>query len=143
MKPNHKLVRIATLSALALFGVSSTRADLALIGNKQLAGQTLDADGAKAVLLGKKVTLNGARVIVVIVKSSPAQDQFLQATVGMTTAQFQSHWRRLFMTGGGTAPKLVENEAEAAKAAGETAGAIAIADTSAAGDLPVLFSAAK
>jgi hypothetical protein len=137
------MFRIAAFATVALLAASLAKADLALIGNKQLAGQTLDADGAKAVLLGKKVTLNGARVIVVIVKSSPAQDQFLQATVGMTTAQFQSHWRRLFMTGGGTAPKLVDNEADAAKTAGETAGAIAIADASAAGDLPVLFSVSK
>lgn len=143
MKLEHKMFRIAAFATIALLGASLAKADLALIGNKQLAGQTLDADGAKAVLLGKKVTLNGARVVVVIVKSSPAQDQFLQATVGMTTAQFQSHWRRLFMTGGGTAPKLVDNEADAAKTAGETAGAIAIADASAAGDLPVLFSVSK
>lgn len=143
MKLEHKMFRIAAFATVALLGASLAKADLALIGNKQLAGQTLDADGAKAVLLGKKVTLNGARVVVVIVKSSPAQDQFLQATVGMTTAQFQSHWRRLFMTGGGTAPKLVDNEADAAKTAGETAGAIAIADASAAGDLPVLFSVSK
>lgn len=143
MKLEHKMFRIAAFATVALLAASLAKADLALIGNKQLAGQTLDADGAKAVLLGKKVTLNGARVVVVIVKSSPAQDQFLQATVGMTTAQFQSHWRRLFMTGGGTAPKLVDNEADAAKTAGETAGAIAIADTSAAGDLPVLFSVSK
>lgn len=143
MKLEYKMFRIAAFATVALLAASLAKADLALIGNKQLAGQTLDADGAKAVLLGKKVTLNGARVVVVIVKSSPAQDQFLQATVGMTTAQFQSHWRRLFMTGGGTAPKLVDNEADAAKTAGETAGAIAIADASAAGDLPVLFSVSK
>jgi len=60
-------------------------------------------------------------------------------TVGMTTSQFQNHWRRLFMTGGGTAPKLVESEVDAAKVAGETAGAITIIDRAAAGDLPVLF----
>jgi hypothetical protein len=64
--------------------------------------------------------------------------QFLQAHVGMTTSQFQNHWRRLFMTGGGTAPKIVETEADAVKLAGETPGAVAIADSAAAGGLAVL-----
>jgi len=138
---NSKALRIFLFAIGSLAAGSMLHAETVLLGNKQLADQTLDADSVKAVLLGKKVTLGSSRVVVVIVKNSPAQDAFLQATVGMTTSQFQNHWRRLFMTGGGTAPKLVENDAEAAKVAGETAGAIAIADRGAAGELPVLFSA--
>ncbi|HEU5080805.1 MAG TPA: hypothetical protein VFT72_16450 [Opitutaceae bacterium] len=138
---NHKALRIFLFTIGSLAAGTMLRAETVLLGNKGLAGQTLDAESVKAVLLGKKVTLGSSRVVVVIVKNSPAQDAFLQSTVGMTTSQFQNHWRRLFMTGGGTAPKLVENDAEAAKLAGETAGAIAIADRGAAGELPVLFSA--
>jgi hypothetical protein len=136
-----KAIRIFLLALAWVAAGAFAHAETVLAGNKQLAGQTLDADGVKAVLLGKKVTLGSNRVVVVIVKSSASQDAFLQSTVGMTTSQFQNHWRRLFMTGGGTAPKLVDSEADAAKIAGETAGAITIVDRGAAGDLPVLFPA--
>ena len=116
----------AALGALALAAVLP--AAPALAGHKALAGQTLDAEAVKAVLLGKKVTLGDARVVIVIAKNSDAQEQFLQQAVGMSTSQFQNHWRRLFMTGGGSAPKVVENDAEAAKVAAETPGAVVILD---------------
>jgi hypothetical protein len=134
-----KAIRIFLIALTWLAAGAFVRAETVLAGNKQFAGQTLDAESVKAVLLGKKVTLGSSRVVVVIVKNSATQDAFLQSTVGMTTSQFQNHWRRLFMTGGGTAPKLVESEVDAAKIAGETAGAITIIDRAAAGDLPVLF----
>lgn len=117
---------------------SALRADPALVGNAALKGQSLDADGVKAVLLGKKITLGDTRVVIVIAKSDAAQDAFLQAHVGMTTSQFQNHWRRLFMTGGGTAPKIVENADEAVKLVASTPGAIAVADSARAADLAVL-----
>jgi hypothetical protein len=139
MKP--KAIRIFLIALTWLAAGAFVHAETVLTGNKALAGQMLDADSVKAVLLGKKVTLGSNRVVVVIVKNSAAQDAFLQSTVGMTTAQFQNHWRRLFMTGGGTAPKLVESDADAAKLVGDTAGAIAIVDRTVAGDLPVLFAA--
>jgi hypothetical protein len=122
--------------------IASTAASLsaatALLGHKDLAGQTLDAESAKAVLMGKKVALGNTRVVIVIAKTSATQDAFLQSRVGMTTSQFQNHWRRLFMTGSGSAPKIVDTEADAIKLAAGTPGAVLIADTGAAPDLAVL-----
>lgn len=126
----------ALLGALALG--SALHAAPALAGEKALNGQALDAEAVKAVLLGKKITLGDTRVVIVIAKSSDAQEKFLQSAVGMSTSQFQSHWRRLFMTGGGTAPKVVENEAEAVAAAAATAGAVAIVEEGKAEGLAIL-----
>src|SRR6266498_867766 len=114
------------------------RGEPTLVGNKGLSGQNLDAEGVKSVLLGKRVTLGDARVVIVIAKAGEAQEQFLKDSVGMTTSQFQNHWRRLFMTGGGSAPKIVENEDEARKVASETAGAVAITDKAKVDGLVVL-----
>jgi hypothetical protein len=127
---------LLAVAALALVG--SLSAAPALVGHAALKGQSLDADGVKAVLLGKRVTLGDARVVIIIAKAGAAQDAFLPAKVGMTTSQFQNHWRRLFMTGGGSAPKIVETEADAVKLAAETPGGVAIVDSDAAGDLAVL-----
>ena len=110
------------------------------MGNKAFSSQSLDGDAVKAVLLGKKVTLGDTRIVIVIAKSGEAQEVFLQQAAGMTTSQFQNHWRRLFMTGGGSAPKVVETEAAAVKLAAETPGAIAIADRANAEGLAVLAS---
>jgi hypothetical protein len=128
------------LSALAVLVVCalSASAEPALIGHAVFKGQNLDADGVKAVLLGKKITVGDARVVIVIAKESATQDAFLQSHVGMTTSQFQNHWRRLFMTGGGSAPKIVDTEADAVKLVAETAGAVAVADSAAGGGLVVL-----
>jgi len=127
------------LLAAAVIGLTvSLHAEPTLSGNKALTGQSLDADGVKAVLLGKKITIGDARVVIVIAKEGAAQDAFLQSHVAMTTSQFQNHWRRLFMTGGGSAPKIVETEAEACKLVAETAGAVTVADSASAGALVVL-----
>ena len=132
-------LRLLVLGA-GLFLAASLRAEPALAGHAGLKGQTLDADGVKAVLLGKRITLGDSRVVIVIAKTGAVQDAYLQSHVGMTTSQFQNHWRRLFMTGGGSAPKIVENEADAIKLAAETPGAIVIADSAAATGLAGLAS---
>ena len=113
-------------------------ADPALLGNKSLSGQKLDDDAAKAVLMGKNSMLGGSRVVIVIVKGSDAQEAYLKDHVGMTTDQFQTYWRRLFMTGGGSAPKTAESEAEAIKLAAETPGAVVVGDSAKADGLVVL-----
>jgi hypothetical protein len=134
-----KILLKRMLLVAAVVGLSlSLRAEPTLSGNKSLAGQSLDADGVKAVLLGKKITIGDVRVVIVIAKESAAQDAFLQSHVGMTASQFQNHWRRLFMTGGGSAPKIVETEAEACKLVAETAGAVTVADSASAGSLVIL-----
>lgn len=133
-----RLYRHALLFAGFLLSALASRAEPALLGHKGLSGQALDADAIKAVLLGKKVTLGDTRVVIVIAKTGDAQEQFLQQTVGMTTSQFQNHWRRLFMTGGGSAPKIVETDAEACKLAADTTGAVAIADKAKTEGLAVL-----
>lgn len=130
--------RFALLSLGLLLAAVVARAEPVLAGHKGLASQSLDAESTKAVLLGKKVTLGDARVVIVIAKSCEAQEQFLQQHVGMSTSQFQNHWRRLFMTGGGSAPKIVENESEASKVAAETPGAIAVVDKAKSDGLAVL-----
>ncbi len=135
---NTRFIKACLLGFALVAGAAAASGAPVLLGHSGLEGQSLDAETAKAVLLGKKVTIGSARVVIVIAKSSEAQDAFLQSHVGMNTSQFQNHWRRLFMTGGGSAPKIVENDAEASKVVAETPGAIAIADQSAAANLVVL-----
>jgi len=77
-------------------------------------------------------------VIVVIFQGSEAQEAFLKEHTGMTTDQFNTYWRRLYMTGGGSAPKNVESEEVAVKLVAATSGAITILDASKTEGLTVL-----
>ena len=135
-----KLLRSLVFSAGLAAAGAALQAAPALAGNAGLRGRMLDADGVRAVLLGKRITLDGTRVVIVMARAGEAQNAFLQTNVGMTTSQFQNYWRRLFMTGGGTAPRIVATEADALELAAETAGAIVIIDSARAASLAILFT---
>ncbi len=116
----------------------------ALIGHKNVAAEKLDAATLKAVLLGKKVTWDGAgRVTLAVLKAGPIADEFLKGAVDMTPSAFGNHWRRLAMTGGGTAPKAFDQEAELRKFVAETPGAIGFVDSANTDDSVVVLTPAS
>jgi hypothetical protein len=112
-------IRLLVLFAAGLAAVS-LRADPALVGHPGLASEKLDAPTLKAVLLGKKVAWDGAGRVTLAV---------LKAHADMTPVAFNNHWRRLAMTGGGTAPKSFDDEAALRKFVAETPGAIGFLDS--------------
>lgn len=124
------LHRLLFGSALALAAALSANAAPALIGNKNVAAEKVDAATLKAVLLGKKVSWDSAgRVTLAVLKGGPVAEEFLKAHADMTASAFGNHWRRLAMTGGGTAPKTFEKEDELRKFVAETPGAIGFVDS--------------
>lgn len=119
------------LVALAGFALAATAASAApvLIGNKNVASEKLDGATVKAVFLGKKVAWDGAgRVVLAVLKTGPVADEFLQGSVAMNASAFNNHWRRLAMTGGGTAPKAFDSAEDLRKFVAETPGAIGFVD---------------
>lgn len=126
---NISLCRLVALVLLALAGVPAFAAP-ALIGHKNVAGEKLDAATLKAVFLGKKVSWDGAgRVTLAVLKGGPVADEFLKGAVEMTVSAFNNHWRRLAMTGGGTAPKSFDKEEDLRKFVAETPGAVGFVDS--------------
>jgi ABC-type phosphate transport system substrate-binding protein len=120
------------LCALALVAFICTRALAApaLIANKNVAAEKLDAATLKSVFLGKKVAWDGAgRVTLAVLKGGPVAEEFLKGAVDMNVSAFNNHWRRLAMTGGGTAPKSFEKEEDLRKFVAETPGAIGFLDS--------------
>lgn len=121
-----------TLRSLALLAfvacALSAHAAVAVIGNKNLAGEKIDAATLKAVFLGKKVAWEGAGRVTLAVLKGELAEEFLKATTDMSAGQFTNHWRRLAMTGGGTAPKFFEKADELRKFVSETPGAIGFVD---------------
>ena len=122
------LAAVAVCAAVSLLATAAAAAP-ALIGHKNLAAEKLDAATAKAVFLGKKVSWEGGgRVVLAILKSGAVADEFLQKAADMNASAFSNHWRRLAMTGGGTAPKFFEKEEDLRKFVAETPGAIGFVD---------------
>ena len=120
------------LCALALLAIAGTPAYAApvLIGNKNIATEKFDGPTLKSIFLGKKVTWDGAgRVTLAVLISGPIADEFLKGAVDMTASAFNNHWRRLAMTGGGTAPKAFDKEDELRKFVAETPGAVGFVDS--------------
>lgn len=124
----RSLISLGLLAGLTLAG--NGVAAPALIGNKNVAAEKIDAATLKAVLLGKKVAWDGAgRVVLAVLKAGPVADEFLQKSAEMNASTFSNHWRRLAMTGGGTAPKSFEKEEDLRKFVAETPGAIGFVDS--------------
>ncbi|HEY4300142.1 MAG TPA: hypothetical protein VGM73_04675 [Candidatus Didemnitutus sp.] len=131
MKITH--LRRLCVAAFVLLALAQAAAAPALIGNKNLAGEKLDAATLKSVFLGKKVAWDGAgRVVLAVLKNGPVADAFLQGAVDMNASGFNNYWRRLAMTGGGTAPKSFEKEEDLRRFVAETPGAIGFVDSAAA-----------
>ena len=128
MKP----IYLRRFLALAMLFISaSVFAAPVLIGNKNVASEKIDAATLKAVFLGKKVSWDGAgRVTLAVLKGGPVAEDFLRGAVEMSVSAFNNHWRRLAMTGGGTAPKSFEKDEELRKFVSETPGAIGFIDSS-------------
>lgn len=123
--------RFACALALLLLGGCAVPAVAApaVIAHKNVAAEKLDAAALKAVFLGKKVAWDSAgRVVLAVLKSGPVADEFLQKATEMNASTFGNHWRRLAMTGGGTAPKAFEKEEDLRKFVAETPGAIGFLD---------------
>lgn len=126
------LYRFAVV-AVALAITASAVAAPALIGNKNVAGEKLDAANVKSIFLGKKVAWDGAgRVVLAVLKGGPVADEFLKDSVDMNASGFNNYWRRLAMTGGGTAPKSFEKEEDLRKFVAETPGAVGFVDAASA-----------
>jgi ABC-type phosphate transport system substrate-binding protein len=128
----NQLLRLGALAGFLLCALT-VAATPVLIGHKNVAGEKLDAATVKAVFLGKKVAWDSAgRVTLAVLKSGPVAEDFLKSAVDMSASQFNNHWRRLAMTGGGTAPKSFEKEEDLRKFVSETPGAIGFVDSASA-----------
>ena len=123
-------IRMFLLAGISLALAAAASAAPVLIGNKNVAGEKLDALTVKAIFLGKKVSWDGAgRLTLAVLKGGSVADDFLKGAVDMTSSAFNNHWRRLAMTGGGTAPKSFEKEEDLRKFVAETPGAIGFVDS--------------
>jgi ABC-type phosphate transport system substrate-binding protein len=141
-----KIISIRTFALLAACALICARGAAApvLIGNKTVAAEKLDAATIKSIFLGKKVAWDGAgRITLAVLKGGPVAEEYFKSAVEMTVSAFNNHWRRLAMTGGGTAPKSFEKEEELRKFVAETPGAVGFVDSANADNSVVVLKPAS
>ena len=140
---NIRFLRRAGALALLFAVACSLGAAPVIIANKGLEKEKLDAATVKAVFLGKKTAWDsGGRVVLAVLKSGPVADAFLKASVDLTSSGFNNQWRRLAMTGGGTAPKSFDSEEELRKFVAATPGAVGFLDSANADSTVVVITPA-
>lgn len=133
----------ALLVACALMCASGVAAPV-LIANKNVTAEKLDAATIKSIFLGKKVAWDSAgRITLAVLKGGPVAEEYFKSAVEMTASAFNNHWRRLAMTGGGTAPKSFEKEEDLRKFVAETPGAVGFIDSANADDSVVVLKPAS
>ena len=125
-----RIFRLVGGAAFVLLTALQAFAGPALIGNKNVASEKIDTTSLKSIFLGKKVAWDGAgRITLAVLKGGPVAEEFLKGAVDMSVSAFNNHWRRLAMTGGGTAPKSFDKEEDLRKFVAETPGAIGFIDS--------------
>jgi len=127
---NTRTLRHLGVLAVLFASLSLAGAAPVIIVNKSIEKEKVDAATLKSVLLGKKVGWDsGGRAILAVLKSGPVADEFLKGAVDMSGSSFNNYWRRLAMTGGGTAPHSFEKEEDLRKYVADTPGAIGFVDS--------------
>ena len=127
---NTRTLRHLGVLAVLFASLSLAGAAPVIIVNKSIEKEKIDAATLKSVLLGKKVAWDsGGRAILAVLKSGPVADEFLKGAVDMSGSSFNNYWRRLAMTGGGTAPHSFEKEEDLRKYVADTPGAIGFVDS--------------
>jgi len=108
-----KLHQIASL--LVLLGLShAAQAQIAIVASQKSNANTITAEQASALFLGKSDQLpgGGTALLLDLPESSPARDTFYSKVTGKSQSQVKASWARLVFSGKGTPPKELPNSAE-------------------------------
>ena len=107
-----KLV-IPFLVFLFLWASSATSyAEAVLITNSGSSVSSLSADEVKDLFGGKKSDIGGAKVTLVMQKTSDVGEQFLKQYLNKTSSQFMNFWKQQVFSGNGKLPKSFDTEEE-------------------------------
>jgi ABC-type phosphate transport system substrate-binding protein len=117
-----KLLPLCLALAAAAFTVQA-HAQLVIANNSVKAADASKSD-LKDVFTGGSSSLGGSHVTPLLLKAGPANDEFLAAYIGKSSAAFLASWRSLVFSGQATMPKSLDSDAAVVAYVAQTAGAI-------------------
>jgi ABC-type phosphate transport system substrate-binding protein len=122
-KPRYTAVLAASL---LYFIVHTASAGVAVIGNPDLAVNSITAEQAANIFLGKMKRLpDGSPVTVIEHKDGDSvKEEFYDKIVGKTPSQLKAYWAKLVFTGEGVPPKEYSGDKAVLEHVSKTPGAI-------------------
>jgi ABC-type phosphate transport system substrate-binding protein len=121
------------LSSAFLFAASiltvGAGAQVIVIANTSVKAAGVSKDDLKDVFTGNTTTLkDGSKVVPVLLKDGPANEEFLKAYVGKGDTAYRAGWRSLVFSGQASMPKSLDDDASAVTFVAHTPGTIGYID---------------
>jgi ABC-type phosphate transport system substrate-binding protein len=118
-------LHIVFVAAFFLFLAAGVQAQVIVIANAGLAGDSISKDALAKIYSGTASRMSsGARVTPVMLRGGPVHIQFLNEYVGKSPIALMVIWRGLVLSGQGAMPKAFDAEAEVVKYVEQNSGAI-------------------
>ena len=115
----------SAMVVLAMLPALVWAADVVVIANPSVPTASLSKQDVSNIYQGKKSTWDdGSKIVFVVLKGSPAHEQFLKEYVGKTDTQFDTYWKKQVFTGKGTPPQAFDSDQAMADFVARTPGAI-------------------
>lgn len=137
-----KMRHFLLLQLALCMGMGSALADVVVIGHPGLAVDSVSANEAKKIWLGKTSTLGGETLKVAdLPKDAPARGDFYSGVVNKNESQLKAYWAKIVFSGKGTPPKEFGSPEDVVGWVAANPGAVGYVDSAAVNEsVKVLFS---
>ena len=124
-----KLILSSLLAFTALIVADRAGAQAIVIANDSVKASAVSKDDLKDVFTGNASTLkDGSKVVPVLLKDGPANEEFLKAYVGKGDTAYRAGWRSLVFSGQASMPKSADDDAAAVAFVSHNPGTIGYID---------------
>ena len=131
--PGERFMKKLILSSLFVFAASilspNAGAQTIVIANAGVKASEVSKADLKDVFTGGATSLkDGSKVVPVLLKDGPSNEEFLKVYIGKADSAFRAGWRSLVFSGQATMPKSVDDDAAAVAFIAHTPGTIGYID---------------
>jgi hypothetical protein len=119
-----KLIVTLLFAAVAATSATAAHAQTIIVSTNVNAIEVSKSD-LKNIFSGESSTLGGTHVTPVLLKSGPANDEFLSMYIGKSDLAFRTGWRSLVFSGQAMMPRSFDSEAAVVDYVAHNPGAIA------------------
>jgi ABC-type phosphate transport system substrate-binding protein len=124
-----KLAFVFLLLAAASILAAGAGAQVIVIVNPSVKASAVSKDDLRDVFTGNATTLkDGSKVVPVLMKDGPANEEFLKAYVGKGDTAYRAGWRSLVFSGQASMPKSLDDDAAVVAFVAHNAGSIGYID---------------
>jgi ABC-type phosphate transport system substrate-binding protein len=107
-----KLIHSSIFALAASMLAACAGAQVMVIANPSVKASEVSKDDLRDVFTGNATSLkDGSKVVPILLKDGPANEEFLKAYIGKGDTAFRAGWRSLVFSGQASMPKSVDDDA--------------------------------